>query len=279
VTLLIVIWALGWAMVVLSALVWLPPSAILAFGTVMVAGHNLLDGVRSTHPLWVLLHSQGFVVNRPGFVIVSVYPLIPWVGVTALGYALGQIYRWTAEHRQAFLLRGGLAVTAAFVVLRAMNVYGDPAPWLSQRSAVFTALSFLNVTKSPPSLLFVLMTLGPALLILRALDGGTPRFLRPALVFGRVPLFYFVLHFSLIHALAVMLCYAQNGAVHWMFESPTLGDFPFTTPPGWGVSLPMVYVIWIGVVLTLYPVCAWFGAVKRRRPGGWLRFLSLPPSP
>ena len=256
-----------------GALVWLPPSAILAFAVAMIAGHNLLDGVRSAHPLWVMLHSQGFVVNRPEFVIFSVYPLIPWVGVTALGYSLGQIYRWPAERRQAFLLRCGLGVTAAFVALRAINVYGDPAPWLSQRSAVFTGLSFLNATKSPPSLLFVLMTLGPALLILRALDNGTPRFLRPALVFGRVPLFYFVLHFSLIHVLAVIVCYAQNGAVHWMFESPTLGDFPFTSPPGWGVSLRIVYVIWIGVVLMLYPVCAWFGAVKRRRPGGWLSYL------
>ena len=116
---LVVIWALGWAMIVLAALVWLPLPAILAIGVVMIAGHNLLDGIRSAHPLWIILHSQGFVVNRPGFVVFVAYPLVPWIGVTAVGYALGQIYRWDPERRRAFLLRCGLGLTAAFVVLRA----------------------------------------------------------------------------------------------------------------------------------------------------------------
>ena len=129
VTMLIVIWALGWAMIVLAALVWLPTTAILVFGVVMVAGHNLLDGVRSAHPLWVMLHAQGFVVNRPGFVVFVAYPLVPWVGVTALGYALGQIYQWNSERRRAFLLRVGLALVAAFVLLRTVNMYGNPVPW------------------------------------------------------------------------------------------------------------------------------------------------------
>ena len=117
------------------------------------------------------------------------------------------------------------------------------------------------------------MTLGPALLMLRALDERTPRVLRPALVFGRVPLFYFVLHLPLIHLLAVVACYAMNGAVHWMFESPNLGAYPFTPPPVWGLSLPVIYLLWVGVVLTLYPVCAWFAAVKQRRRDGWLSYL------
>jgi hypothetical protein len=118
-----------------------------------------------------------------------------------------------------------------------------------------------------------LMTLGPALLILRALDGGTPRGLQPSLVFGQVPLFYFTLHLSLIHLLAVILCYAQNGAAHWMFESPNLGAYPFTPPPGWGLSLPTIYLLWLTVVGMLYPVCVWFAAIKRRNASPWLSYL------
>jgi uncharacterized membrane protein len=273
VTMLLVIWALGWAMIVLSALVWLPLPAVLAFGLVMIAGHNLLDGVRSTHPLWAILHSPGFVVNRPGLVVFASYPLIPWVGVTAAGYALGQIYRWSAPRRRAFLLWGGLGLTVAFAVLRGINVYGDPAPWSAQPSAALTLVSFLNLTKYPPSLLFLLMALGPALLILRALDEATPRLLRPALVFGRVPLFYFLLHLPLIHFLAVILCYWLNGGVHWMFESPNLGAYPFTPPPVWGLSLPVIYLLWMAVVLIMYPVCSWFASVKQRRHDVWLSYL------
>jgi uncharacterized membrane protein len=273
VTMLVVIWALGWAMIVLAALVWLPPSLMLTFGVVMIAGHNLLDGVRSANPLWVMLHSPGFVVNRPGFVVFAPYTLIPWVGVTAVGYVFGQIYRWDPERRRAFLFRAGLGLIAVFLALRAINVYGDPSRWSWQASAVFTAVSFLNVTKYPPSLLFLLMALGPALLILRALDAGTPRWLSPALVFGRVPLFYFLLHLPLIHLLAVIVCYWQNGAVYWMFQSPNLGAYPFTPPPGWGLSLPVIYVLWVLVVVMLYPVCRWFASVKQRRRDPWLSYL------
>jgi uncharacterized membrane protein len=273
VTLLVVIWALGWAMVALAALVWLPVPAVLAIGLAMIAGHNLLDGVRSANPLWVILHAQGFVVNRPGFVVFVAYPLIPWIGVTAVGYALGQVYRWEAERRRVFLLRCGLAMTAAFVVLRVINQYGDPVPWTSQASGALILVSFFNLTKYPPSLLFLLMTLGPALLILRALDQGTPPLLRPALVFGRVPLFYFVLHLTFIHMLAAVLCYLQNGGVHWMFESPNLGAYPFTPPPGWGVSLPVTYLIWVLVVVMLYPICVWFARVRERGTAWWLSYL------
>ena len=273
VTMLVVIWALGWSMVVLSALVRLPSSAILAFALLTIAGHNLLDGFRSAHPVWVILHSPGFVVNRPGFVVFAAYPLVPWIAVTAAGYALGRIYRWDAEPRRTFLLRGGLLAVTAFAILRGANVYGDPARWATQASSAMTVVSFLNVTKYPPSLLFLLMTLGPALLLLRALDRGTPPLLRPAQIFGQVPLFYFVLHLTLIHLLAVALCYAWNGSAHWMFESPDLGAYPFTTPPGWGVPLPWTYAIWVAIVAMLYPVCAWYAAVKRRYRGPWLSYL------
>ena len=273
VTMLVVIWALGWAMIVLAVLVWLPAPAVLMFGAAIIAEHNLLDNVRSAHPLWIILHSPGFVVNRPGFVVFAAYTLIPWVAVTAVGYSLGQIYRWSPERRRPFLLRLGVGLTAAFVALRALNIYGDPAPWAAQESPALTIVSFLNVTKYPASLLFLLMTLGPALLILCALDERVPRLLRPALVFGRVPLFYFLLHLPLIHLLAVIVCYGQNGAVHWMFESPDLGRYPFTPPPGWGLSLPLIYLLWVLVVALLFPVCRWFASVKRRRNSPWLSYV------
>ena len=134
-------------------------------------------------------------------------------------------------------------------------------------------LSFLDVNKYPPSLAFLLMTLGPALLFLRAVDGGPPRLLRPAVVFGRVPMFYYMLHFALIHLLAVVVCLARYGSAHWMTESPDLGNYPFTPPPGWGFGLPVVYVVWGLVVVLMYPLCRWFAGVKRRRSEAWLSYL------
>ena len=185
-----VLWALGWAMIVLSALVHLPPWLTTALGLAMIAGHNLLDPIQSSSPIWTILHRQNFIVKAPEHAVFVSYPLIPWVGVTAVGYGLGQIYAWSAQRRQAFLLRIGLASIASFLVLRGIDVYGDPVKWSAQKSAAFTALSFLNTNKYPPSLLFLLMTLGPALIFLWAVDGRTPRLLHPALAFGKVPLFF-----------------------------------------------------------------------------------------
>ena len=273
VTLLNVLWALGWGMIVLSGLIHLPASLITAFGLLMIAGHNLLDPVRSSKVIWTVLHSPNFIVANPQHSVFVAYPLIPWIGVTALGYSLGQIYAWTRQRRRTFLIRAGVGLTAAFALLRGINVYGDPVNWATEKSAAFTVLSFLNTNKYPPSLLFLLMTLGPALLFLGAMDGATPQFLRPALTFGRVPMFYFLLHIPLIHLLAVIVCYARYGQAHWMFESPTVGQFPFTPPPGWGFSLPIVYLLWVSVVVALYPLCRWFAALKQRRTDAWLSYL------
>ncbi len=273
VTMLLVIWALGWAMITLSLLVRFPPVVATAFGVVLITGHNLLDGVRSTNPLWAIFHSPGFVLNTPDHIVFAAYPLIPWIGVTAVGYALGQVYSWDADRRRAFLLRLGVALSVAFLVIRGINFYGDPSRWMHQKMALFTVLSFLNTTKYPPSLLFLLMTLGPALVFLSAVDRGTARLLRPALVIGKVPLFYYALHFALIHVLAVMTCYARYGSAHWMFESPDLGHYPFSPPPGWGYSLPIVYMVWLLVVVTMYPLCRWFAALKQRRSDPWLSYL------
>lgn len=273
VTMLLVLWALGWAMIALAALVRLPASVVTAFGVVLVAGHNLFDEVRSASPLWSILHRPGFVLNTPEHVVFVAYPLIPWIGVTAIGYGLGQVYNWSADRRRAFLLRLGAALSLGFLALRGLNVYGDPSRWTGQKSAAFTVLSFLNTTKYPPSLLFLLMTLGPALIFLALVDRHTPRILRPALLIGKVPLFYYLLHFALIHLLAVAVCLLRYGSAHWMIESPDLGHYPFSPPPAWGFSLPVVYLAWTLVVVTMYPLCRWFAALKARRSEAWLSYL------
>jgi uncharacterized membrane protein len=273
ITVLTVLWALGWSMIVLSGLVYLPASVVAGIGLILIAGHNLLDGIRSAKPLWAMLHAPGFLLPGPDHAVFVAYPLIPWIGVTAVGYALGQIYRWSAERRRSWLLRTGIGVTIAFFILRGMNVYGDPVRWAAQKSALFTVLSFLNTTKYPPSLLFLLMTLGPVLLLLWAVDQRTPSALRPALVVGKVPMFYFLVHFPLIHLLAVAVCFARYGEVHWIFESPSLDKYPFTPPPGWGFSLPVVYLVWATVVISVYPLCRWYAALKARRSDWWLSYL------
>jgi uncharacterized membrane protein len=278
VSFLIVLWALGWSMIVLALLIHLPDALIAIFGIVMIAGHNLLDSVAPSAfgrfaPLWSILHVPGLVSENPEHIVAVAYPLIPWVGVTAVGYVLGRIFDWPQDRRKAFLLRLGLGLTAAFVILRAINIYGDPSRWSPQTSFVRTILSFLNTTKYPPSLLFLLMTLGPALLFLRAVDNRTPQFLRPALVYGKVPLFFYVLHFPLIHLIAVIICYARYGHIYWMFQSPTLDQYPFTRPPGWGFNLPCVYLIWAFVVISLYPVCRWYASLKQRSSNAWLSYL------
>lgn len=277
-TLLTVLWALGWSMIALAALVHLPARGVTAVGLLMIAGHNLLDPVPASAfgvlaPLWSFLHAPGVVLADPRHVVFAAYPLVPWVGVTAVGYGLGQVFRWDAARRRTFLLRVGLGLVVAFVTLRAVNGYGDPLPWAVQRSPALTALSFLNTTKYPPSLLFLLMTLGPALLFLRAADGRRVRLLRPALIVGKVPLFYYLLHVPLLHLLAVAVCAVRYGDTHWMFESPTLDRFPITQPPGWALGLPAVYGIWAVVVVTLYPLCRWFAGVKAGRPRAWLSYL------
>ena len=272
ITLLLVLWAAGWSMITLAALVHLPVSVVTAIGALLIAGHNLFDSVGSANPLWTILHRQGAVLSG-GHVVFVAYPLIPWIGVTAAGYGLGHFYSWTTEERRAWLLRLGLAMCVAFVVIRGINDYGDPSHWKLQPTALFTALSFMNATKQPPSLLYLLMTLGPALLFLWAVDERTPRWLRPPLTFGKVPLFYYLTHFALLHVLAVVVCYMRYGTAHWMFESPDLAHYPFSPPPDWGFTLPVVYLWWASVVLAMYPLCVWFGRLKQRRSDAWLSYF------
>jgi uncharacterized membrane protein len=191
----------------------------------------------------------------------------------AAGFLLGRVLVLPAERRRKLLLWLGLACTAGFVLLRLSNLYGDPQPWKGRSSGLFTVLSFMNTSKYPPSLLFLLMTIGPALLVLRAVDGRTPKLLRWALVLGRVPFFYYVLHALILHLIAAGRAIVQFGGVHWALESPSIDRFPMTQPPGWPMSLPMVYVMWLTVVVLAWPLCRWYSDVKRRRSDWWLSYL------
>ena len=278
--LLIVLWALGGCMILMAALVWLPLPALAAVSLAAIGGHNLLDGVDPARlgaaaGLWTVLHQPG-VVPFPGMVVFVAYPLVPWVAVMALGFCLGPIYRWDAPRRERWLLMVGTAATAAFVMLRAINAYGDPAPWSGQRSPVYTLLSFLNTTKYPPSLLFLLMTLGPALLLLAWLDRRGTRPSHPLVVFGRVPLFYFVLHFFLAHLAVLALSLLAYGTAAWAFmlnPVPSMGGPKELFPAEFGWSLGVAYLVWAMVVVALYPVCRWFAGVKARRRDWWLGYL------
>jgi uncharacterized membrane protein len=277
-TMLTVLWALGWSMIVLSALVYLPAPVVAVIGGIIIAGHNLLDGVQaaalgSLAPLWTILHAPGVVFSDGSHLVFAAYVLIPWVGVTAVGYGLGQIFDWQPERRRRFLVRGGMASIAAFLVLRALNVYGDPAKWAPQKSAVFTFLSFINTTKYPPSLLFLLMTLGPALLLLRAFDAREYGDSNPALTVGRVPMFYYIAHVVVIHTLAFVAALVRFHDTRTVFESPTLDRFPITQPPGWPLSLPWIYLIWMSVLVILYPACRWYARKKLGSGNPWLSYL------
>jgi uncharacterized membrane protein len=278
VTIITVLWGLGWAMIVLAGLVWLPLWAIALFGIVLVVGHNTLDNIDPKMfggfaPLWNVLHQPGFILRTSGHAVLVSYVLIPWIGVTALGYVLGAAYRWDAPARQRLLLWLGIGFVVAFVVLRYSNLYGDPLKWRVHDTPLFTAMSFIDATKYPPSLLFLLMTLGPTLLLLRAFDNGVPALFHPALVIGKVPLFFYIVHFYLIHLLAVAVSYARYGFVSETFRSPDIAHFPFSAPPGWDVGLPAIYAIWIGVVVALYPLCRWYASVRQRSRAWWLSYL------
>jgi uncharacterized membrane protein len=283
-----VIWVIGVSMIVLAALIYLPVKVVGAFGVVMIAFHNLLDGFRVTGwrgpdtpvpgfgaKIWMLLH-QAFepfpIVGFPSPVLIVIYPLVPWIGVMAAGYAFGRLYELDAQRRRRLLLIIGGTATAFFVVLRAINVYGDPSEWSTQKDALFTFLSFLNTTKYPPSLLFLLMTLGPSILALAAFETGTGRGrVREFFVtFGRVPLFFYLLQWPVAHLISVLLHLAFGKPTARLFQTP----IDWTGPvPNMGFNLAVVYVCWIAGVLLLYPACKWFAGLKQRRKDWWLSYL------
>jgi uncharacterized membrane protein len=265
-----VIWAIGVSMMILAALVALPRSVIAAFAIAIIAGHNLFDGVHAAQLgtlrwVWLLLHEEGRLEPFPGARWFVIYPLVPWVGVMAAGYAIGPWAGLARDARRAYFLRAGGALIGAFVLLRALNLYGDPHPWSADGGPLRGLLSFLDCEKYPPSLLYLAMTLGPALCLLAWMDRPLGPWATRVAVFGRVPLLYYVLHLFLIHAAAIALA--------WPLLGVAAVAHPFVGGESLGYSLPIVYALWVAVVLALYPACRWFAEVKRRSQRAWVSYL------
>ena len=283
-----VIWVIGVSMIVLAGLIHLPQIVIGAFGLLLIALHNLTDGVRvegwggpgSPVPglsakLWIVLHQafNGFpILGFPSPVVFVIYPLIPWVGVMAVGYVFGALYQLEAHRRRRLLLIIGGAATLLFIIIRAFNAYGDPSGWSHQKNFVFTVLSFINTSKYPPSLLFLLMTLGPAIIFLALAESrsSASRIRNIFVTFGRVPLFFYVLQWFTAHVISIVLHFAFGKPTRWLWRSPV--EF-FEPVPGIGFNLGVVYLSWIAGLVILYPLCKWFAGVKQRRKDWWLSYL------
>ena len=269
-----VIWAIGASMVALSGLQWLGRRACFVLGIAIVAGHNLLDPiwpasklVDQQWPLWVALHSQMAIPVGP-FLFRFAYPLLPWIGVMALGFGISEIFEQPKARRDAIVLRAGAALTAGFLLLRAIVGYGDPNPWQMQPAGITaTVMDFLNTTKYPPSLDYLLMTLGPAAILCSFADRLTGAIKDVLLMFGRVPFAFYVAHFFLIHLLSVFLGVIQGFTVHQMMTT-----YRFY-PKGYGIGLPWVYAVWALVLFLLYPLCRWMEGVKARRRDWWLSYI------
>jgi uncharacterized membrane protein len=278
VILLSIFWALGMSMIALGGLVFLPHRALLFFSISLIALHNMFDVVKSLQFgrfawLWQVLHEQGISLTG-GPALFTAYPLVPWIGVMSAGFCFGRVYTLRPKRRQRLLIRLGLAMTAGFVVLRAMNGYGDPRPWVPQQGLIFTLISFLNCTKYPPSLDFLLMTLGPAIAFLGWFDQARLSIRNPLVVFGRVPLFYFLVHIPLIHLLSLVFAALRYGiGAFLLVPPPTLGGPRQLFPPNYGWDLWVVYAVWLLVLVLLYPVCLWFCRLKQQRKDWWLRYL------
>jgi uncharacterized membrane protein len=278
--LLLVLWGLGLAMIALAMLVWLPIPVLSALSVATIVLHHLADGIDARRlgwagPLWYLVHQVGGFPFA-GHVFITPYPLVPWVAVMALGFCFGRVLELPADRRQRIVLRLGIVITIAFLLVRAFNRYGDGEPWSWGSSAVYTVLWFLNTTKYPPSLQFLLMTLGPALMLLAYFDRRSFSRTNPLIVFGRVPLFYFVLHFLAAHIAAFVLAVLTYGssAFRFMWQPvPSMGGNANSFPPGFGWDLWVAYAVWITIVVSLYPLCRWFAAMKERRNDWWLSYF------
>jgi len=241
-----VLWALGMGMLFLSLLVWLPRPVIALVAALLIVPHNALDVIRSGSPLWQAWHQGGFTpVGGSGFGIVFVYPLMPWLGLIAAGYALGPVFQWQPARRQRFLLLSGAALLLVFAALRSGNFYGDPQPWTAQNAGLmWDFISFLRVQKYPPSLLYICVTIGLALPLLVVLEQIRPVPL--LMLFGGSPMFFYVIHIALIHFLAGPYYLIRYG------DFPRGSPLGFTFPPGYEPSLAVVYTAWVAMIALMY---------------------------
>lgn len=283
-----VIWVIGVSMIVMAAFIYFPAKIVGAFGVMMIVLHNLLDGFQVPpqiafmgmpppdlgQSIWIIFHQMGIVHIFGGTSqIMFAYPLIPWIGVMAAGYAFGTIYGLEAEKRRKLLFALGGAATFLFVLIRSINVYGDPVPWKYQDSSVATVLSFFNTTKYPPSLLFLLMTLGPSFLVLALTNriDGRAFWQRISITFGRVPMFYYVLQWFTAHGMGIVITYFAGKEIGYYFVN--MMDMGPSAPPGHGFPLWVVYLAWIAGLIILYPLCLWWGNLKGRNKHWALSYL------
>ncbi len=266
-----VIWVIGLSMVVMSALVYLPWRVIFGFCLAVVFLHNTLDGVAfeggAAAFIWGLAHVNGPLYIDGNYFTWSTYPLIPWFAVMGLGYCFGKIFLMTPERRKKILVMSGLAATALFVALRALNVYGDPGPWGGQGNFMFTVMSFLNTEKYPPSLLYLLMTLGPAMLVLAVFENFKGKAAGVVSIYGQVPFFFYILHILAAHLAALGL-----GVLAGYPASDFMVGF-WAFPEGFGYGLPGAYIGTVIIVGALYPACKWYAGLKKRSKRAVLTYL------
>jgi uncharacterized membrane protein len=274
---LFVIWALGCGMLFMAGLVHLPKNILLGLGILLVFGHNLLDrfdgqvAENLSGFLWSVFHVQHvFPLDGSHYLFIG-YPLLPWIGIMILGYLFGTLYNAdiTVAKRRKALIQLGLGSIGLFVILRSGNFYGDVHHWQTQSTNIFSILSFVDTTKYPPSLLYALMTIGPAFLFLAFAETWKNKFLDAITIIGRVPFFYYILHIYLIHALALAVFLASGYSLSNLDPTAIFGGFP----KGFGVPLWAVYIIWAAVVATLYFPCRWYNKYKSSKGHWWLSYV------
>jgi uncharacterized membrane protein len=281
-----VIWVIGCSMIVLAGAIHLPLRWNIVLSLSVIALHNLLDGVRVTafagpgtpvpnfwESVWYVLHRQGpiFPFGFPGPIVMVIYPLIPWPAVMLAGYAFGFLYRKSESDRRRALIMLGSAIVLGFLLIRLINVFGDPSPWTMKFGTAKAALSFLALTKYPPSLLYLMMTIGPGILFLAFAERHTSSAVaRVFITFGRVPMFFYILQWIASHVLAIVATLMAGKPVAYLFSNFGFGGPP---PANVGFGLPVVYALWILGVILLYPLCVWFAGVKARRRDWWLSYV------
>ncbi len=269
-----VIWVIGWSMIILALIIQFPMRIVAILGIVLIVGHNLLDGIQAEvlgnfNFLWSFLHQRQLFEISGDIKLYIVYPLIPWVGVMSVGYVFGQVFAWEKERRLKLLRKLTLSLLIGFIVLRSLNIYGDPYPWSKKSTVLKTLLSFMNCYKYPPSLLYLLITLAIAFGFLYLLERYPLPIFYPLGILGRVPLFFYILHLWVIHLAAILFAFPKYG-----YQAVTIPYFRSDmSPENYGYDLHHVYVIWILILVILYPLCYWLNNYKSKHKFWWLKFL------
>jgi uncharacterized membrane protein len=274
-----VIWAIGVSMVIMGLLIWLPLPAIAVIGGLLFFGHDILDFIKlpaagESGLLWKTLFTASASVYQADktHALFLLYAVLPWTGVMIAGYVMGEIYRsgFDAARRKKILFTSGIILVALFIVLRGFNIYGDPAPWAIQKTTALSIISFFNVSKYPPSLMYLCMTIGPGLLLLSTIEKADNRLTRTLIVYGNVPFFYYVLHFYLLRIFNIILFFMQGYTTKNI--APPGQQFNFR-PAEFGVNLFGVYMVWLLVIVTLYLPCRWYSNYKKTHHQWWLSYL------